>query len=202
MMKEALLIFVKNIIPGHVKTRLAKTIGKNEAINIYKQLLQITHKAAKRMEVDKIVFYSDYKEKDLWDEPEFKKQIQQGADLGQRMKHALDFAFENDYKKVVLIGTDCPLLSREILQSAFENVDEFDIVIGPATDGGYYLIGMKKKYHELFENISWSTNEVLNKTLSVCKQYQLSFFLLPILPDVDEEKDLIHLKKINVSQEI
>ena len=90
MMKEALLIFVKNIIPGKVKTRLAKTMGESEAINIYKQLLEITHTAIRNVAAGKIVFYSDHTEKDLWEEDVFRKEVQHGDELGERMKNAFD----------------------------------------------------------------------------------------------------------------
>lgn len=196
MMKEALLIFVKNIISGQVKTRLAKTIGENEAINIYKQLLLKTHAVVKNIDVDKIIFYSDNREDDLWNEDLFKKEIQSGIDLGVRMGNAFKIAFEKGYEKTVIIGTDCPCLDKNILETSFAKLNAFEIVIGPAADGGYYLIGMKENHPALFHEIKWSTNEVLQRTIDICRKYRLSYFLLPTLSDIDEEKDLIHLKAL------
>ncbi|MEO7835844.1 MAG: DUF2064 domain-containing protein, partial [Ginsengibacter sp.] len=93
-------------------------------------------------------------------------------------------------------GTDCPGINESILKDAVSNLNDFDIVIGPATDGGYYLLGMKNMHSFLFENIEWSTNKVLQQTINLSNLHKLSYFLLPELSDVDEEKDLIHLNTL------
>lgn len=193
-MNNALLIFVKNAIHGTVKTRLAATLGNEAAMNIYKQLLANTHSVSKNIEADKIVFYSDFIEEDIWGNEEFKKEIQQGIDLGIRMENAFIKAFESGYEKAIIIGTDIPEINEDILENGFNQLNNFDIVIGPSTDGGYYLLGMKKMYSFLFQNMKWSTDTVLKDTIEICGQHQLSHFLLPELNDVDEEKDMIHFK--------
>ncbi|MEO5650649.1 MAG: TIGR04282 family arsenosugar biosynthesis glycosyltransferase [Ginsengibacter sp.] len=194
MTDNALLIFVKNLIAGHVKTRLAATLGNDAAIDIYKQLLINLHDKIGLLEVDKIVFYSNFIEEDIWEEDLFQKEIQEGNDLGERMKNAFKSLFTAGYKKIIIIGTDCPGINKNILEKAFLNLDNVDVVIGPATDGGYYLLGMKNEYSFLFQNIEWSTEVVLQQTIHLCNQNRLSYFLLPELCDIDEEKDLIHLK--------
>jgi len=195
MMEKALLIFAKNLIYGRVKTRIAATMGNDLAMDIYQQLLSRTHLAAKTADADKIVFYSDYIEEDIWDIKEFEKEIQQGNDLGERMKNAFITAFEKSYEKVIIVGTDCPQIDEKILEDAFAELDDHDIIIGPSTDGGYYLLGLKKAEPFLFENIKWSTGSVLKETISRCITNNWSYFLLPELTDIDEEKDLAHFKE-------
>jgi len=196
MTDNALLIFVKNFIPGHVKTRLAATIGNEAAMNIYLQLLHHTNMVANNIEADRIVFYSDFIEDDIWKNGVYKKEIQEGNTLGMKMENAFKSSFTAGYQKITIIGTDCPGIDENILKEAFAKLDDHDIVIGPATDGGYYLLGMKKEYPYLFQNIKWSTDEVLYQTIDLCKIHQLSYFLLPELSDIDEEKDLIHFESL------
>lgn len=198
MKKEALLIFVKNMIPGHVKTRLAATIGDQAALNIYQHLLRHTHHTVKNMKAEKFVFYSNKIENDLWESEFFKKEVQQGIDLGDRMENAFKEYFKKDYEKLVLVGTDCPTLNRDVLETAFASLKDVDVAIGPATDGGYYLIGMKRMNACLFQDIQWSTDRVLQQSLNICKKNQLSWFLLPELSDIDEEKDLVHLNNLDL----
>jgi rSAM/selenodomain-associated transferase 1 len=194
MMNNALLIFVKNLIYGQVKTRLAATVGNDKALKIYKELLQHTNNICKNINAHKIVFYSDFIEEDIWQNKEFKKEIQQGKDLGERMKNAFKKSFESGFEKVMIVGTDCPQINETILENAFAELDQFDIVLGPANDGGYYLLGMKKLCPLLFQNIKWSTGMVLEKTLTICNQNKLTYFLLPQLIDIDEEEDLKQTK--------
>lgn len=196
MKDNVLLIFVKNLIGGHVKTRLAATLGNDAAINIYKQLLINTHTAIHSSPIDKIVYYSNFIEDDIWENTVYKKEIQHGNTLGMRMENAIKSSFTAGYKKIIIIGTDCPGINKNILKKAFLNLNSFDIVIGPATDGGYYLLGMKEDHPILFQNIEWSKNVVLQQTIHLCNQNRLSYFLLPELCDIDEEKDLIHFKTL------
>lgn len=195
-MKNALIIFTKNPVYGKVKTRLAATIGDVNALQIYKQLIQRTFSITYQLTVYKIVFYSDKIEvNDIWKHG-YSKLLQYGNNLGERMMNAFNYMFQNKYSKAVIIGTDCAELSKEIIEEAFQKLDEYDVVIGPATDGGYYLLGLKKMHKELFKNIQWSTNSVLQTTIERCNTNNLSYFLLKELHDVDEEKDLQYMKTI------
>jgi rSAM/selenodomain-associated transferase 1 len=194
-MKQAVLIFAKNLIHGEVKTRLAETIGNDRAFSVYKELLQHTKDITKNIDADKTIFYSNnIDEKDIWKHETYKKQMQKGNDLGERMLNAFEHAFKNGYEEVVIIGTDCFELTSSIINDAFTFLKKHDIVIGPAKDGGYYLLGMKKLYPELFQNIYWSTENVLIQTIAVCSKGSLTYHLLQQLSDVDEEKDLIKTK--------
>ena len=198
MKKQALIIFTKNAEPGRVKTRLAATIGVDAAFAVFNRLSNYTAEVAAAVEAGKYVFYSDYiPEVDLWSRELFHKEIQQGNSLGERMSRALSVAFEKGFQRAVIIGTDCPELDMAILEKAFEVSGEYDVVLGPAEDGGYYLMGTNRHIPALFENIQWSTANVLRETISICRANNLSYYLLPVLHDVDEEKDLVHLPKTN-----
>ncbi len=196
MTENALIIFVKNLIKGRVKTRLANTLGDEVAMDIYQQLLKNVHDKIQSLEIDKIVFYSEFIEDDIWQNDLFQKEIQEGNDLGERMKNAFKSSFTAGYKNVVIIGTDCPGIYEDILEDGFLKLNKSDIVIGPATDGGYYLLGMKKVHSFLFQNIEWSTDSVFQQTIELCNRNHLSYFLLPGLSDIDEEKDLKHFENL------
>ncbi len=195
MTKQALLIFTRNPEPGKVKTRLAATLGAAKAFTIYNQLLEHTISVTNYLPVDKIVFYSNQiVQEDNWNDKYYQKQVQLGSDLGARMSNAFGYAFQNGFDRTVIIGTDCPELNAGIIMNAFAYLNNHDVVIGPAADGGYYLLGMKQHYSQLFENIAWSTETVFDQTIAICKRNNVSYSQLPVLHDVDEEKDLIHLE--------
>lgn len=190
-MKQAVLIFAKNLIYGEVKTRLAATVGNDVAFSVYKKLLLHTKDITKDIPADKIIFYSNnVEEKDIWNDETFKKYLQSGNDLGERMQNAFAYAFEKEYEEVVIIGTDCFELTSSIINDAFSFLKKYDIVIGPAKDGGYYLLGMKKLYREIFEDKRWSDVSVCNDTINTINKLHLSNHQLETLTDVDEEKDL------------
>ena len=194
-MKQVILIFAKNLIYGKVKTRLAATAGNDVAFSVYKELLQHTKEITKDINIDKIVFYSDPIEAlDIWSDETFNKQIQNGNDLGERMQNAFAYAFKNGYEEAIIIGTDCFELTSLIINQAFSHLKDNDIVIGPAEDGGYYLLGMKKLHTELFQDISWSTAYVLQQTVAICSKENLTYQLLQELSDIDDEKDLLKTK--------
>ncbi len=191
-----LMIFAKNPELGKVKTRLAKTIGNEKALMIYVKLLEHTHAVADRVFADKAVFYSDkVQEFDILDYYKFPKFLQKGKDLGERMERAFGQAFAQDYDKVVIIGSDCIEITTEIIEDALTALDDHNVVIGPALDGGYYLLGMDRHYPHLFKGKAWSTPDVLLDTILDIKKLKLSYSLLPTLSDVDEEKDLGVLRK-------
>ena len=168
-MKEALIIFAKIPEAGKVKTRLAATIGNEAALEVYKQLLILTASVTIGLPMDKFVFYSDHIiHQDTWEEKFFSKRVQLGKDLGQKMDNAFEDLFERGYSKIVIIGTDCPELNAGIITNAFTFLDTRDVVIGPAQDGGYYLLGMNQSHTTLFQDIPWSTSSVLKETIDRC----------------------------------
>jgi len=186
-----IMIFVRNPELGKVKTRLAKTIGNEKALHIYNLLLDHTNNVVKRVNTDKAVFYSDYiNSNDQWKNDGFLQLMQKGNELGEKMTNAFLKAFNLGYKKVIIIGSDCFDLDENIINQAFANLNDDEVVLGPAKDGGYYLLGMKAFYPSLFRNKAWSTESVLSDTLLDISKLNISFKLLPTLSDIDEEKDL------------
>ena len=189
--KQAIILFTKNPELGKVKTRLAKTIGDDNALAIYKKLLNHTREIVIPLDVDKILFYSDIiNENDDWSNDVFIKQVQKGNDLGERMNHAFQTVFDIGYESACIIGSDCYELNTTIVAEAFESLKSKNIVVGPTFDGGYYLIGMTKLYHSIFENIEWSTETVFEDTMKEVTRLNLSNYILTKLSDIDEEKDL------------
>lgn len=195
--KDILIILARSPVYGKVKTRLAAAIGAVEALEVYRQLLQHTLEVAGNVPSDKVVFYSDESVPDEGTAPGFARATQYGADLGARMENAFTHVFRQGYEKAVMIGTDCPAMGERTLAAAFEALHQHDVVIGPAYDGGYYLLGMKQVHHRLFDNIPWSTPAVFEETVTICRRDGLRYLLLPTLHDVDEKKDLPHLAKMN-----
>lgn len=191
MRKQALLIFAKNPEAGNVKTRLAATMGNSAALAIYNQLLLHTAAVTVYLPVDKFVFFSPFiPEEDVWDGRFYFKERQHGNDLGERMSNAFAITFDKGYDELVIIGSDCLELNAGIIMNAFAYLNQHDVVIGPAADGGYYLLGMKQMHKGLFENMEWSTATVLADTIIKSDSLGLKHYLLPVLKDIDEEKDL------------
>ncbi|MBN8718429.1 MAG: TIGR04282 family arsenosugar biosynthesis glycosyltransferase [Sediminibacterium magnilacihabitans] len=190
-MKQALIIFAKNLIHGQVKTRLAATIGNDMALTVYSHLLQHTASVTNYLPVEKIVFYSDnIEQRDVWGNEVYKKQVQAGNDLGEKIQNGFIYAFGKGNNAVAIIGTDCLQITSAIIMNAFAYLQKHDVVIGPANDGGYYLLAIKQMHHQLFQNIRWSSDEVLKQTLAICNQQNLSVYQLAELSDIDNENDL------------
>ncbi|EOR95537.1 Glycosyltransferase [Arcticibacter svalbardensis MN12-7] len=190
-MKQALLIFVKNAVKGKVKTRLAATIGDDAALEVYNRLLVHTENSTKDTCAHKIVLYSDFIDSDdIWKEELYDKQIQSGKSLGERMRNAFDYAFRWENEKVAIIGSDCFEINSDIIDQAFEKLGNCEVVIGPALDGGYYLLALNKLHNELFVNIDWSTDKVLSQTIEICENNGLKVARLQALSDIDNEEDL------------
>ena len=190
MSDSLLMIFVKNLIPGMVKTRLAEDIGIDKALDVYQELVHHTHKITKKLEVDKAVYYSEYVEiEDIWDNGDFKLTSQKGFTLGEKMSNAFDEAFDS-YNKVIIVGSDCYDLSSKHIKLAFELLEENDVVVGPAKDGGYYLLGMSEYFPQLFQDKEYSTDKVLQEMLEEAEELELSVYKLPELNDVDTLEDL------------
>lgn len=188
MTDSTLIIFVKNPIPGRVKTRLAKDIGDTKAVQVYQQLLELTREIIRPLKVDVAIWYGDeINNDDLWNGLD--KYRQPDGDLGQRMAMAVKRAFETS-GRVCIIGSDCPQLSAGLIETAFEALADHDFVIGPAMDGGYYLLAMRTYRPEVFERIDWSTAKVLEQTVSSIERLGATYQLLPVLRDIDDIDDL------------
>ncbi|HBF21737.1 MAG: glycosyltransferase [Owenweeksia sp.] len=185
-----LLIFIKNPIQGKVKTRLGKDLGHHQAVEIYKKLLEVTRLAALGVNAARQLYYGDFiNQEDNWSPQDFEKKLQHGNDLGARMHEAFVKGFDEGYKKIVIIGSDCPEMDAQTLEEAFRKLEDHNVVIGPANDGGYYLLGLSQKVN-IFENVDWSTESVFDQTLAQVKKQGLSRALLPEKTDLDTIDDL------------
>lgn len=189
--KSLIIIFYRNPELGKVKTRLAATLGDDKALAVYLRLVNHTQSITKDLTMDKMVCYSHHVDtEDSWDNTTYQKQIQKGNTLGDKLEHAVKHAFDQGYQYVGVIGSDCFELTEDILKNSFLKLQTNDAVIGPAKDGGYYLLGMRKFVTEFFKNKEWSTATVAKDTINDFKRLGLTHFVLPVLSDVDREEDL------------
>lgn len=176
---------------GQGKTRLASTIGPAAALAVYHELLAHARAATVGVPATKTVWLAGAPTPgapDYW--PGYAQCPQPAGDLGQRMHTAFAKAFAAGATKAIIIGTDCPELTTELLVSAFTQLDTYDIVLGPALDGGYYLLGMKVMIPDFFLRKAWSTASVRPATLADAARLGLRVALLPPLADVDTAEDL------------
>jgi rSAM/selenodomain-associated transferase 1 len=187
--RKALLIFTRNPELGKCKTRLAAAVGDDSALEIYKLLLQHTVDITKDLKADKFVFYSETIWKnDLWNLEIFRKKHQTGAELGARMENAFSDIFAMGYEKAVIIGSDMYDMDQADLEEAFSALETHDVVIGPAKDGGYYLLGMKKLNGFVFRNKEWGSKTVLKDTLEDLEKENVA--LLKERNDIDTYEDI------------
>ncbi len=187
--RNLLLIFTRNPELGKGKRRLAATIGDEAALNIYRFLLQHTVSVTENLAFDKRVYYSEkIGNNDIWKEDFYTKKLQQGQDLGIRMANAFLEGFADGFEKICIIGSDLYDLEQTDIENAFLALNDHDFVVGPAADGGYYLLGMKIWKPSLFEKKTWGTDTVLAATLTDLKKEKVH--LLPTKNDVDTYEDI------------
>ncbi len=194
--KNVLMIFVKYPEPGKVKTRLAGTLGKEASARLYRRMAgdiirRLALKGCGRYET--VIFF---------DPPERASDVrnwlgddkcyiqQSGGDLGERLSNAFRTVFNSGAGRAVVVGTDCPDVTQDIVTRALQHLREKDVVIGPAKDGGYYLLGLSSHAPGTFDSIDWSTGRVLQQTTEKIKQQGLSFVILEPLKDLDRPEDL------------
>ncbi|GGD21042.1 TIGR04282 family arsenosugar biosynthesis glycosyltransferase [Hyunsoonleella pacifica] len=189
MSKELIIVFVKNIKLGTVKTRLAKTIGNHAAFEVYKELVDITEKATSDIEVNKRIYFSDVIIDSKW--KSFDKFVQEGEDLGIRMKNAFTKGFEDGYERIVLIGSDLPDINATHIKNGLKALNDSDVVFGPAVDGGYYLIGLSKLHNCVFDDKPWSQSNLLEDTIKELQSKSINYDILETLNDIDTFEDLV-----------
>ena len=188
-MKSLIIVFCKNPILGRTKSRLANKIGKHKALEVYKYLLTHTADCVKESGFSSAVFYSEFiPETDLWDNVAQHKVLQEVSDLGSRMHCAFQWAFNKGYDFVLIIGSDLWSLKPKDIDLSFKLLLTHDVVIGPAKDGGYYLLGLKQLKENIFKSMPWSTDQVLSKTLNALEGNDV--FLLEEKNDIDIIEDL------------
>lgn len=188
-MKNLIIIFTRNPELGKVKTRLAASIGNENTLEIYNYLLNHTKNVVLNVKADRFVFYTETINKnDIWDNNLFEKKLQNGNDLGEKMKNAFEEGFSAGYKKVVIVGSDLFDLEASDIETAFTALENNQVVIGPAEDGGYYLLGLTKMINSVFENKKWSTETVFQDTINDIKHLKNS--LLQTKNDIDTIDDI------------
>lgn len=196
--KNELILFTKYPIPGKAKTRLIPALGCEMAADLHRQMTEKTVATARKLAQEEGVYIRVFYEGGSLDvmrewlgEMDFERQ--KNGDLGEKMHDAFVKGFSCRAQKIVIIGTDCPTLTVDILKEAFLKLKEYDLVIGPASDGGYYLIGLKKRNKYLFKGISWGSGRVLHQTKKKADEYGLNVATLETLCDIDRPNDLLTL---------
>jgi rSAM/selenodomain-associated transferase 1 len=192
-------VFLKRPEPGAVKTRLARTIGDAAACELYRQLVSDTLEWASELPRTRLVVF--FSPRDAADDCSALLPVgsdaelvpQRSGHLGTRMSAAFDELLRHDCERAALIGTDCPLLDRANIEQAYRNLARHDLVLGPADDGGYYLIALRRPRPTLFHRVPWSTSAVLARTLARSRSAGLQHHLLPALSDIDTAADLAPL---------
>ena len=216
-------LFAKYWEPGRVKTRLASSLGNEVATEVYIRFLNHLLQRFKDAFEQRWIVYSPSEQRSSFEdlcrdlqEPASNQKTESASarsdtwqltpqvdsDLGQRMKSFFEQQFEAADRKakrsrrIIVIGSDSPQLTETAIEEAFEQLKSHDVVIGPSTDGGYYLIGMRDRCHEIFHDIKWSDPTVYAETIARLAECRASYFVLPTLTDVDELDDLKSLQQL------
>ena len=199
MHPDLLIIFLKNPVKGKVKTRLAKSIGDEAALKLYHKMVSHTLGEADAVEATILLYYSDiipseypwsYKPKN----PMMSLLQDQSPDLGKRMAESIKSGLK-EHDHVIVIGSDCPDITAELIQRSFSLLRTNDIVLGPANDGGFYLLGLSNWSDSIFDEVHWSTETVLEKCIKNIEGLGLSYILLEKLTDVDTLEDLQQINR-------
>ena len=204
---ERLILFTRYPEPGNTKTRMIPVLGAEGAAELQSQMTEhIASKVKELLVLRPLSLEVRYDGGDKlrmreWLGDLFVYRCQGDGDIGQRMKRAIADGFEDGCEAVVIIGSDIPGISCDILQMAFEGLKSHGIVLGPAVDGGYYLVGLHrnalgKEVSLLFEGICWGTDKVFSQSLEIAKKLGLSCLLLDTINDIDRPEDLALLKMI------
>ncbi len=188
---DKLIVFLKAPRPGHVKTRLAQALGAEEACQVYRSLIDDLLRHFEALQNVELRFTPDdaLHEIEQWRRPAWVARPQGEGDLGERLQRAFQQALAAGAKRVVVIGADCPDVTAQDIEMAWTSLMQVDVVIGPAADGGYWLLGLARLYSVLFQNIPWSTNQVLRETLARAQEASLRVQVLSQYSDVDTEGD-------------
>ena len=196
---KALILFLKYPETGKVKTRLGAEVGFELAAELYRLFIQKTFELGHNSSAQKVFVAFEPADR----EAEFCEFIpkkfsvfpQEGKNLGERMLNAFQYAFVRGYKNVAILGSDSPTLPLEKIDDAFEKLGKSDLVLGPAEDGGYYLIGLNQAHPGLFENIEWSSSSVMQTTIERAEKLRLQYKLLSVWYDVDTRETLLRAAK-------
>lgn len=201
-MSDRLIVFTRSPQPGLVKTRLFPSLGPGGAVQLHialtRRMLQTAEQFCRQSPFALEVRVADGALADMQSlyGDRFTFIPQTGSDLGERLGNSVTQALESGAERVLVVGTDCPELTPALLDQAAAALESADVVIGPALDGGYYLIGVRTAHAELFEAIDWGTGVVREQTLAAAKRLGLTVKLLPLLSDIDEPQDLVVWRRV------
>jgi rSAM/selenodomain-associated transferase 1 len=196
--QEQLIVFTRYPEPGTTKTRLVESLGERGAAELQRKLAEHTLSQVRHLlqirQVEPIIYFAGGSiiQMQNWLGTDLHYREQGCGDLGQRLQLACAAAFKQGIKRLVIVGADCPGLRAYHMNQALDTLLQVDLVLGPATDGGYYLIGIKRENKTLFAGIQWGTETVLAATVKAGKELGLSIELLDTLSDVDRPEDLKH----------
>ena len=195
-MSETLIIFSRYPQPGKTKTRMIPALGADGAAQLQRKMTEHTLNTAKQLLSNRNITIEihfaggDIELMRQWLGKDLQYVPQVAGDLGEKMRSAFDRAFSLDGQRVVTIGIDCPDIDSTILNNAFDSLQTHDLTLGSAEDGGYYLIGLNRAVPQLFDNINWGTERVLEQTKNIAEKLDLQVHYLPTLSDVDRPEDL------------
>ena len=204
--KNALIIFINAPRFGEVKTRLQPELTVEQSLLLYRAMVEDLMRQLDGIAFcDVKIFFTPLdadNEIKKWLGPNYEFYIQKGNDFGEIMKEAMAEIFKQGYQKVVMIGSDIPTIDTTTIVRAFSNLDGYDVVLGPSTDGGYYLVGIKKTQPKLFNDIIWSTNTVFEQTIQKTRKLKLEVVQIEIKSNINIYNDVVelwnYLKKRNV----
>lgn len=199
MTREILIVFTRFPQPGLTKTRLIPALGAERAADLQRIMAEYTFtqccKLSHKRNLSIAVHYEggDAQVLRSWIPSPMHCMPQSKGSLGERLAHSFASSFTAGMERIIIVGSDCPSLTPEILADGFDLLQNNELVIGPAHDGGYYLIGLSKPDHLLWADIDWGTDKVLQQTIEIAKNRGLSLALLPPLADIDRPEDLQNL---------
>ena len=198
--ETSLIVFAKAPVPGTVKTRMQPVLGEDNCLLLHKALVRHTLERIRLLDLpglEKAVFFTGATEdvftyaRDFDIAEDISVEIQFGKDLGERLSNALEKKILSGYKKVIFIGTDSPLLGNRVIEEVVEGLGTHDVMIGPAADGGYYLIGFSEFIPSILKGIKWGSSLVFDQTLELMKKNSLKWKCLNKGFDLDTFEDLV-----------
>jgi len=199
---DRLIIFSKNPEHNRAQSLLVEDLSEEQALTVHHKLLVYTKEITKRLNCDKAVYYSHHIDNnDLWDNMIYSKGLQQGADRGEKMTDAFTKSFAAGMDRVVVIGTDCIELESYMIKEAFAVLENNDVVLGPAKDGDYYLLGMRKFLPTLLMDKDWKSMNLLMDTILDLKKLEAKYYLLKTLSNIKSLEDLNRISKFQQNQE-
>ena len=189
-MSDRLVIFAREPVAGRVKTRLATGIGGNAATEVYRRLLEHTIESARATGIDAVVFLAEVPGEAWASTLDHPFEIQGAGDLGRRMGECFSRGFADGASRVVLVGSDNAHIRQDHIRSAFDALGDHRVVLGPADDGGYWLVGQRRPGIDFFSRIPWSDPATLDATRQRLRKLHVAWSELDTLPDIDTAEDL------------